>query len=434
MKVQNWLSAAAAANPQREAVVAGQQRLSYGQLDERAVSAARRLRSMGVGSSDRVGVALPAGADFAVVMHGLIKLGAQVVPIDPAAPSDDDGLAVVIRDAADLGASEWQGDIEQEIDLDSVLCEIRTSGSSGAPKAVALTSANHLWSAVGCGMRIGMTPEDRWLCCLPVDHVGGLAILVRCAIFGATAVIERFEAERTAATLARERITTVSLVATMLDRLLDAGTTAPQLRCALLGGGPAPPALIDRALASEFPIAPTYGLTEACSQVTTLIPDQVAAKRGSAGKPIASTRIRIGEDGRIEVAGPTVAPGAAGADGWLRTGDLGRIDADGHLHVVGRADELIVTGGENVSPEEVEQVLIEHPAISDAAVIGRHDPQWQQAVVAIVVLDQPGDADSHQLRAFCRERLPGFKVPKRFEFVEQLPRNAQGKLLRAKLR
>ena len=131
--------------------------------------------------------------------------------------------------------------------------------------------------------------------------------------------------------------------------------------------------------------------------------------------------------------GPTVAPRRGRQDGWLRTGDLGRIDSDGHLYVLGRADEVIVTGGENVSPEEVENVLLEHPAIADAAVFGREDAQWQHAVVAAIVAREGQAPADDELRSHCRERLPGFKVPKSFEPVDRLPRNAQGKLQRAQL-
>jgi acyl-coenzyme A synthetase/AMP-(fatty) acid ligase len=137
--------------------------------------------------------------------------------------------------------------------------------------------------------------------------------------------------------------------------------------------------------------------------------------------------------GGIEVRGPTVAPAAAGPEGWLRTGDLGRLDDDGHLYVLGRADDLIVTGGENVSPDRVESALLEHPAVADAAVVGAADPEWQQAVVATVVLHESGAATEAALRAFCGQRLAPHEVPKRIAFAEQLPRDAQGKLRRHEL-
>ena len=174
--------------------------------------------------------------------------------------------------------------------------------------------------------------------------------MLRCALYRIPIVLEPFDAERTAATIEREAITIVSLVPTMLARLLDADAPVDRLRCAVIGGAPAAQSLIERALAAGAPVAPTYGLTETASQVATMPPGEVRERPGSAGPPILSTEVRIDDEGRICVRGPTVAPGVAGEDGWLVTGDLGRMDEDGYLYVLGRADDVIVTGGKNVSP------------------------------------------------------------------------------------
>jgi acyl-CoA synthetase (AMP-forming)/AMP-acid ligase II len=164
-------------------------------------------------------------------------------------------------------------------------------------------------------------------------------------------------------------------------------------------------------------------------------PGETQLRPGSAGPPILTTEVRIDAgDGTILVRGPSVAAGALGEDGWLRTNDLGRLDEEGYLYVTGRADEVIVSGGENVSPEEVERVLLEHSAVADAGVSGDEDPEWQEAVVAHVVLDDGASVTAEELREFCRERLAGFKVPKEIEFVTKLPRNEQGKLLRRSLK
>ena len=173
----------------------------------------------------------------------------------------------------------------------------------------------------------------------------------------------------------------------------------------------------------------TYGLTETCSQVTTLAPADARRKLGSAGRPLLTTHLRI-QDGEILVQGPTVAPGRADADGWLHTGDLGRIDEEGFLYVEDRIDDMIVTGGENVVPAEVEKVLLRHPEVADAAVVGREDPEWQQAVTAVVVLESGSEATPDELRRHCAESLAGFKVPKRVELAAALPRTPSGKLMR----
>jgi O-succinylbenzoic acid--CoA ligase len=179
-------------------------------------------------------------------------------------------------------------------------------------------------------------------------------------------------------------------------------------------------------------VVQTYGMTETCSQVTTLAPADAERRIGSAGRPLLTTHVRI-EDGEILVQGPTVSREAIDADGWLHTGDLGRIDEEGFLYVTGRNSEVIVTGGENVMPAEVEAVLLSHPAVADAAVVGRPDPEWQEAVCALVVLADGEEAGEEELRSHCSATLAPYKVPKRVDFVSSLPRTASGKLLRGEL-
>jgi O-succinylbenzoic acid--CoA ligase len=316
--------------------------------------------------------------------------------------------------------------------LDETQCVIFTSGTGGLAKPVELTYANHLWSATGSAFRIGVDTDDRWLCCLGLHHIGGLAIVLRSALYGTGVVLEPFEPDSIASTIVAERVTLASLVATMLARLMDAGAELDRLRCALLGGGPAPPDLIEDALEAGVPLAPTYGLTEAASQVTTVAPGQARSKPGSAGTPIFPCEVRL-DDEVICVRGPNVVGAEADRDGWLRTGDVGRLDHDGHLFVLGRADEVILSGGEKVTPEEVERALLAHPEVADAAASGRDDPEWQQAVVAAVVLADGGTVTEEGLRDFCRERLAAYQIPKRIRFVASLPRDERGKLRRREL-
>jgi O-succinylbenzoic acid--CoA ligase len=237
-------------------------------------------------------------------------------------------------------------------------------------------------------------------------------------------------------------VTLVSLVATTLARLLDAGLRRPRsLRCALTGGGPVPDTLLDWAREAEVPVSLTYGLTEACSQVTTT-PLAAIAGRGrigdrpaAAGPPLFCTRVQIAADGEILVRGPTVAAGATAEDGWLHTGDLGRIEREGRLLLDGRRAETIVSGGENVSPVEVEAVLAAHPKVLEAAVLGRPDHEWGEAVTAIVVARAGAEPEEDELRAHCARELAHYKVPKRIVLSsEPLPRTPSGKLLRRELR
>jgi O-succinylbenzoic acid--CoA ligase len=309
-----------------------------------------------------------------------------------------------------------------------------TSGSSGAPDPVGLTYGNFLWSAVASGFNIGVDPEDRWLCCLPLSHISGLSIVMRSVIYGTTAVVhDGFDVDQVGEALEGDRIGIVSLVATMLTRLLEAGADLSGPRALLVGGGPVPEEPLEEALGQGATVVQTYGLTEACSQVTTLAPTDARRKLGSAGRPLLTTHLRI-QDGEILVQGPTVAPTCVDADGWLHTGDLGHIDEEGFLYVEDRMDDMIVSGGENVVPAEVEKVLLRHPEVADAAVVGREDPEWQQAVTAIVVLEDGSAATPDDLRRHCAEFLAGFKVPKRVELAAALPRTPSGKLMRRALR
>jgi O-succinylbenzoic acid--CoA ligase len=305
---------------------------------------------------------------------------------------------------------------------------VRTSGTSGEPKEVPLSYGNFLWSAIGSAVALGLHARERWLCTLPLVHVGGLGIILRSAIYGTTAVIhERFEAPAALGALMEEEITLVSVVATTLTRLLDAGLQRPPaLRCALAGGGPVPAALLERARAAGVPVSQTYGLTEACSQVATQMPGEGSP---DSGPPLFCTRVQLASDGEILVSGPTVS--RAVQDGVLATGDLGELAQDGSLRVLGRKSETIISGGENVAPSEVEAVLEEHPAVAEAAVFGAADERWGEAVHALVIAREA--VSGADLRIHCEGRLAPYKVPKSITFTTVLPRTASGKLQRSAL-
>jgi O-succinylbenzoic acid--CoA ligase len=276
-------------------------------------------------------------------------------------------------------------------------------------------------------------------------------------ICGLTCVIhESFEAQRVNRAIDQERVTIVSVVAAMLQQMLEARGDEPypgSLRCVLLGGGPAPQPLLERCAALGVPVVQTYGLTETASQLTTLAPEDALRKLGSAGKPLFGSEVAILADdggacppdvaGEIVARGPTVTGGylnrpdetaAALRDGWLHTGDIGYLDTEGYLYVLDRRDDLIVSGGENVYPAEVEAALLAHPDVVEAGVFGVPDGRWGQVPVAALVLHEGCRPDEEALLAFLRQRLAGYKVPARVVFTEALPRNAAGKLLRSELR
>jgi o-succinylbenzoate---CoA ligase len=442
MIVEGWLHRAARTRPARTAVEDAERGLSYAELHAAALAGARALSARGVATGDRVGIALPPGLAFAKALHACLLLGAVAVPVDVRlGPAERElvctGAALVLKEPL-TPPSDVRSDVRNAVasnamlgvrhDLDAVAAVIHTSGTSSAPRPVALTYGNFLWSALGSAVALDLTKRERWLCALPVSHVGGLSILVRSAIYATTAVIHpRFDTDRVLHALHEQDITLVSLVATTLARLLDAGLARPAaLRCALTGGGPVPEALIGAAREAEVPVSATYGLTEACSQVTT------------GGPPLFCTRVRIAGDGEILVGGPTVAPAYRDSEGWLHTGDVGALDGNGFLRVSGRIADTIISGGENVSPAEVEAVLEAHPAVLEAAVLGRADPAWGETVAAIVVPRAGADAQTAALKeallGHCAARLAGYKVPKQLDFSgTPLPRTRSGKLLRRKL-
>jgi O-succinylbenzoic acid--CoA ligase len=449
MIVESWLARAARRRPQQLALQDERSEIGYAQLYTQAMAGATALAQQGVARGDSVAVALAPGIPFAVALHACWLAGAAAVPVDVRLSAAEReaitaGSALVIDRSLPIAETEVGPSpaVHRRHDLDAVAVVIHTSGTTSQPKRVALTFGNLLWSAQGSGVALGVDPHERWLCTLPVCHVGGLSILARSAIYATTAVVhERFETERALKALTEQEITLVSVVATTLTRLLDAGLARPpRLRCTLAGGGPVPQALLERAAAAEVPVSQTYGLTEACSQVSTVPlsclasaePADVAAM--GAGRPLFCTRVQIDRDGEILIAGPTVAPAALAADGWLHTGDLGSLDASGNLCLVGRKADTIITGGENVAPAEVEAILEAHPHVAEAAVVGRNDARWGETVTAIVVPHAGVDLDPELLRQHCAQHLAAYKVPKQvIPIAGPLPRTRSGKLLRRQL-
>jgi o-succinylbenzoate---CoA ligase len=423
-----WIHVAAAKHPERVAIEEPEQSLTYAQLRDAALAGSSGLRG-----SERVAIALPPGADFVIALHACLLAGAAAVPIDLRLSEHERaqrhaGADTVI--SAPLGVptqppGKATGMMPIAFGGDPPVAVMHTSGTTATPKPIVLSHGNFLASALGSAAALGLDQDERWLCPMPLTHVGGLSIPIRSAIYATTAVLHgRFDTEAVLNELMdpARRITLVSLVPTMLARLLDAGLERPPaLRWALLGGGPIPPALLERARVAGVPVAPTYGMTEACSQIATF------------GWPLAGVELRTAGDGEVRVRGPIVSPSALDEFGWLHTGDLGRFDERGRLEIIGRKADTIISGGENVAPAEVEATLLEHPAVADAAVHPRADPDWGEAVVATVVLRDGATAEPDELRAYCAARLASFKVPKAVAFADQLPRTASGKLLRRQL-
>ncbi len=491
------LAAALRDHGRAEAIRMGTASLTWSALAEASRGMQAALEGAGVERGDLVAVLAPPSLEGVALLFAALDLGVPMLPLNARLSEIEQAQAVVesharflvvapgeprgARLAAEAGcgllelsaaggarplarlaspdprrADAFAAAAARRRDEGAALV-LRTSGTSGRPKGAVLGLDNLIASADGAASLLGSAPSDRWLLCMPLFHIGGLAILLRAARVGASVVLHaRFDEARVARALEEEGITRVSFVATMLERVLAVRGDRPapaSLELVLLGGGPASDALIERAEALGYPVAPTYGLTEAASQVATRPPGADRAEAAGGLVPLGGVSLRIvdeagtpcapGTVGEIRVRGPIVMRGylddpeatrAALEDGWLVTGDIGRLDAEGRLRVLDRRTDLILSGGENVYPAQVESALEAHPDVVEAGVRGVADDTYGARPAAWVVLRDGASLEPDALLAFCRLRLAGYAVPVRIERVDELPRNATGKLLRRHLR
>jgi O-succinylbenzoic acid--CoA ligase len=383
-------------------------------------------------AADVVAVTLPPGPEWAGIAGGVWQAGAALFPVDhrlalPQARELMDRAAPTVL----LDPEGWHRLASGRPAQDGVALVVHTSGTGGVPKLVQFDRPAIDAAVASSALALEASPRDRWLCCLPLAHVGGLLVLLRSVLLSAPVTVHpRFDPEAVAA---EPDAAFMSLVPTMLVRLLDAGTDLSRYRAILVGGAAVPPGLAARARAAGANVIETYGLTESCGGVVY------------DGRPLPGTEVRIDGDGGIQLRGPTVMRGYLGDakataraftdGGWLRPGDGGWIDPDGRLRVAGRLDDLINTGGEKVWPAEVEAALHDHPGVADVAVVGRPDPEWGQRVVAYVVPADPAAPPSlEELRDHAATSLPRHKAPRELVLVpDGLPRTASGKVRRAAL-
>jgi O-succinylbenzoic acid--CoA ligase len=314
---------------------------------------------------------------------------------------------------------------------------ISTSGSEGLPKAVQLTNRNLDAAASAANQRLPLRSGDLWLDCLPLYHIGGLSILWRCAQAGATVLLhEGFDAYRIADDLSNKPVTHISLVPTMLARLLEIGVkTPPSLRHAIIGGAALSMALYERATAAGWPLNPSYGMSESSAQIATWVESDGPWHEGLVGTTLGENEISLNVDGRIQIRGPQIMAGYLGEntrnpDNWFITGDLGKIDQNLRLTVTGRADDMLISGGRNVHPSEVESCLAACPGIQDVAVTALPDAVWGDLIVALVV----ANSSQQNIEEFANRHLYAAARPRRIIHLASLPRNPSGKLERSTLR
>lgn len=482
----NWLKQRTQLTPERLAVQTEEMALTWLELENRVAKLAYVLYKKGVTKGTRVALLQGNTLDLIVTLHALMYLEAVTVPLNIRLTPNE--LAWQIKDcqATFLVYDEAHANIVSllkteitpdkqlsisvlmkeagrapafsacdEFDLDTLHTIIYTSGTTGHPKGVQLTFGNHWWSAVGSMLNLGLSPTDHWLCVVPLFHVSGLSILMKSVIYGMSmTLIEKFSAHHVNHAIQTKGITHISVVTTMLQALVEEPGWTPypeSFRCMLVGGGPVPLSLLNICVEKDIPVFQTYGLSETASQIVTLAPEYMLAKLGSAGRPLFPAQIKImkegerlgpNQEGEILVKGPNVTRGYdhlpdasrdAIKDGWLHTGDMGRLDEEGFLYVLDRRKDMIVSGGENIYPAEIESVLLAHPDVLEAGVIGREDAQWGKVPVAFVVIRNEAAFEPEKLLIHCREHLARYKVPRLLVKADHLPRNASRKLLRREL-
>ncbi len=440
------LASAARARPEHPILVMDDAAWTAAELCQYVARVAAGLANQGLTRGTPVALLGPVCSNWVVALHALGWIGAIAVPTGPGPDAQiDPSVAFAISCGASVPTHLHKLDLhpaatplpEPRWPLGEVRLWMQTSGSSGVAKTVPVTCGQLLFSAMGSAIRLGHLPNDRWFCCLPLHHIGGLSILFRTAFYGTCSEVRaRFDATQVNRRVDSGDITQISLVPTMLARLLDARHNRPfpeQLRFILLGGASCPAQLRRRCTALGIPVAYTWGMTETASQVATSFPDDPPDDPRHVGPPLTFARVCL----RSQHVGPLVVDGPI-TEGSVQTSDVGDIDARGHVHIHHRSDRIIISGGENVDPSRVEQTLCAHPQVEVAAVIGMPDPHWGERVAAVLVAARrqngvrvPPEQDA--FATWCRQHLAPYERPQQLVWCQQLPQTTTDKLPRAAL-
>jgi fatty-acyl-CoA synthase len=491
-----WLTRRAALTPARRALVFEEEAWTYAELNRRVNALAHALRDLGVRHGDRIAYLDLNHPTFLLTLFAAAKLGAIHVPLNfrLTAPElsyiiGDAGVHTLVHDEAfaatvdriraeipcrelistaarpgvrrldDLLRGRPTDDLDDRVSTDDVALIMYTSGTTGRPKGAMLTHGNLLWNNINACLAFDSSVDDVTLVCAPLFHIGGLNVTTLTALMkGATVVLMRsFDPGGVLELIARHRVTTMFGVPAMFLFMSQhpgfAAADMSSIRYLLCGGAPVPEALIRLYGARGICFAQGYGLTETAPFVTLVPMERALEKVGSAGLPPMFTDVRVvdehgdevptGERGEVVVRGPNVMKGYwnrpdATAEtivhGWLHTGDIGVRDAEGYHYIVDRKKDMIISGGENIYPAEVEDCLYGHPEVAEVAVIGMCDPRWGEAVLAVVVRRPGAAVEEQDIIDFTQGRLARYKQPRRVIFAEALPRNPAGKVLKFELR
>jgi len=425
----------------------------------RAASAAEALARHGAGPGYPIAALTESTEVLAILSCAAPMVGGALFPLDPHLPEEflqnllaAAGVKVIVSErefdglphvpAHKIAEGEPSAPLPFRYTSDSLALLIATSGSSARPKAVMLSDENLRASAEASLSRTPLGKSDRWLVCLPLFHIGGFSVLTRCRLAGADAVLQQgFDPERVNTALSRQHITHLSLVPAMLALLLESakGPPPPALRHVLVGGAALSPNLAAQASELGWPIQPTYGMSETASQVATLPALPRSWRAGLVGRPFPGVSVALNDDGRLKIKGPMVMAGYANpagelghglSDGWFQTNDLAELTESGELIILGRADDVITSGGTKVQPAAVEDLVRMCPAIRDVAIVGRQDRIWGEIVVAVF----SGEIGEAALLDWCRNNIPSRLRPRAAISLPALPALANGKPDRRALR
>jgi long-chain acyl-CoA synthetase len=453
MNLASLLAHASAGHASRPALLLEDELVSYGELESRAAETAAGLRAHGVVRGDRVALLLPNGAEYVACLFGIWRLGAVAVPLNVLLAPPEIEARVALSGAKLLLTEAPHAPADPELAAcraEEPAAILFTSGTSGAPKGAVLTHGSIAAAAASVADALSLGPEDVVLGAAPFSHVLGLStgIVATLSRGGAVAVERRFDAERTLARMVETGTTILLGVPTMCIALCEAARSAselPPIRIAHVGGA-AVPVESGRAFESTFgaDLYEGYGLTEMSGIATTYVAGQ-PRKPGSVGKPLGSTEVRIADAdergvGEVLFRGPSVVAGywedpaataeAISPDGWLATGDLGYLDDDGYLFLVDRKQDVVIRGGYNVYPREVEEVLYAHPDVLEAAVVGVPHDALGEEVAALVVARPDAGLTVADVREWAKERVAAYKYPRIVVFVDALPKTPTGKILK----
>ena len=472
--IPHWLTKQADLAPNKLALEIDEEiSLTFKELYNKSKQIAQKLNNLNINPKDRIAILSTNSLDMLMTIHALSYLDAIVVLLNTRLTSSELNYQIKNSEATLLITTEElcqekkletnkvktfteikelkqnvDKPLNESVNLNDIWTIMYTSGTTGLPKAVGHTYGNHWWSAISSGLNLGIHADDKWLSPLPMYHVGGSSVFIKSIIYGMSVyLLPHYNKERLSNVLHEKEITIASLVTLMLADYLDSleGQTSPaKLRAILLGGGSVPETLLNKAKDKKIPLFQSYGMTETSSQIATLSPTDNIRKLGSAGKPLMPAEVKVNaktnEIGEVLVKGPMVisnyfnneeATAESFKEGWLKTGDLGYLDEENFLYIVDRRSDLIISGGENIYPTEIENTLLNHDNIKEVAVVKKTDDKFGYVPAAFIVLKNKNYKPDFS--SYLKDSLAKYKQPKEYIFIDELPRTASNKVKRFEL-